>query len=192
MITEVKLLSSHIQKCWKCASFDSLPVVYRYITSMVTAHHKILFPADLSATEHLLAVKKVKKYANSSGFPLHTLKFLKPSLQLLFFAFFQHLMYSTFDVWGEFIFRNGLFSYWYLGNSSFWRYDLIWVSSMRLRHEPATWHFTSSLSGKNLQRVTFVWFIRSRYCSTQACLSRDEYRTDLLPAQWFHGCQIQG
>lgn len=109
-----------------------------------------------------------------------------------FFPSLQHLMYSTFDAWGEFIFRKGLFSYWYLGNSSFWRYDLIWVSSMRLRHEPAAWHCTSSLSGKSLHGVTFVWFIRARYCSTQTCLSRDEYRADPLPAQLFRGCQIQG
>lgn len=68
MITEVKLLSSHIQKCWNCASFDSLPSVYRYITSMATAHHKILFPVDLSATEHLLAVKKVKNMLTALSF----------------------------------------------------------------------------------------------------------------------------
>jgi len=72
MITEVKLLASHIQKHWKCAFFDSLPELYRYITSTATAHHKILFPVDLSATEHLLAVKKVKNMLTAPGF-LYTL-----------------------------------------------------------------------------------------------------------------------
>lgn len=61
-------------------------------------------------------------------------------------------MYSAFEVWGKFIFRNGLFSYWYLGNSNLWRYDSIWASSVRLRHEPAAWHGTFPLYRNELSR----------------------------------------
>lgn len=52
------------------------------------------------------------------------------------FSFLQHLMYSAFEAWGKFIFKNGLFSYWYPGNSNFWRYDLIWASSVNLSTSP--------------------------------------------------------
>lgn len=99
-------------------------------------------------------------------------------------------MYSAFEAWGKFIFRTGLFSYWYLGNCNFWWYDLIWVLSNTQPWALHTALHILILLHRICTGATVLQFVRSMCCSREAHLIRQEHRAGPLLAQLFQCYQI--